>query len=335
MAGKDDAFLTLKQQIKSKTTGNLYLFFGEEIYIKNTYLKIMTDLIPDDGFGDFNRVFIDGNEADTDRIDDAINSFPMMAEKKLIVIKNSGIFKSPKEEIKEFWLSQLEKLPDFVLLIFDEVEVDKRSATYKAVQKHGLCVDFQYMKDYEIAAWVMREAQKFGKKIAKDSAEFLVSMCDPGLENIKNELDKLCNYSRDEIYKSDIEKVVSKPLNIVVFELTDALMARKNDDAMAVILKLKENKESAFNVLYLLSSTFDKMLQAKLLLEDGYPHNTISTKMKLSPFIAKKYIEGGKGFNKGFLIDRICKTAEYDIAIKQGEIDEWTALMQYVFESLV
>ena len=112
-------------------------------------------------------------------------------------------------------------------------------------------------------------------------------------------------------------------------------MARKNDDAMAVILKLKENKESAFNVLYLLSSTFDKMLQAKLLLEDGYPYNTISTKMKLSPFIAKKYIEGGKGFKKEFLIGRICKTAEYDIAIKQGEIDEWTALMQYVFESLV
>lgn len=335
MAGKDDTFLTLKQQIKSKTTGNLYLFFGEETYIKNTYLKIMSELVPDDGFGDFNRIFIDGKETDTDRIDDAINSFPMMAEKKLVIIKNSGIFKAPKEEIREFWLKELENLPDFVLLIFDEVEVDKRSATYKAVQKAGLCVEFQFMKEYEIAAWVMREAQKSGKKISKDSAELLVSMCDPGIENIKNELDKLCNYSGEEIYKSDIEKVVSKPLNIVIFELTDALMNKQNDVAMAIILRLKENRESAFNILYLLSSAFDKMLQAKLLLEDGYPYNTISTKMKLAPFIAKKYIEGGKGFGRDFLIDRICKTAEYDIAIKQGEIDEWTALMQYVFESLV
>jgi len=335
MAGKEDSFLTLKQQIKSKTTGNLYLFFGEELYIKNTYLKIMQDLVPDDGFGDFNRVFMDGKDTDTEHIDDAINSFPMMAEKKLIVIKNSGIFKSPKEETKEFWLKQLDKLPDFVLLIFDETEVDKRSATYKAVQKSGLCVDFQYMKEYEIAAWVMREAQKAGKKITKDGAEFLVSMCDPGLENVKNELDKLCNYSGDEIYKSDIEKVVSKPLNIIIFELTDTLMNKQNDTAMSIILRLKENRESAFNILYLLSSAYDKMLQAKLLLDDGYPYNTISTKMGLSPFIAKKYIENSKGFTKEFLIDRVCKTAEYDIAIKQGEIDEWTALMQYVFESLV
>ena len=116
MAGKEDSFLTLKQQIKSKTTGNLYLFFGEEIYIKNTYMKIMTDLIPDDGFGDFNRIFMDGKETDLQRIDDALNSFPMMSEKKLIVIKNSGIFKSPKEDVKEFWLKALETLPDFVLL---------------------------------------------------------------------------------------------------------------------------------------------------------------------------------------------------------------------------
>lgn len=334
MAEKDSSFLTLKQQIKTKTTGNLYLFFGEETYVKNAYLDAMSNLVPDDGFGDFNRIFVEGKDADPDRIDDAVNSFPMMAERKLVVVKNSGIFKAPKEEIKNFWLKTIENLPDFVLLLFDEQEVDKRSATYKAVSKKGLCVEFQYMKDYEIAAWVMREAQKNNKKITKENAEFLVSMCDAGLENIKNELDKLCDYSDSEIYKSDIEKVVSKPLNIVIFELTDALMRKDNDSAMAVILRLKNNRESAFNILYLLSSAFDKMLQAKLLLDDGYPYNTISTKMKISPFIAKKYIESSKGFSRDFLIDRVCKTAEYDIAIKQGETDEWTALMQYVFESL-
>ena len=41
----------------------------------------MSNLVPDDGFGDFNRIFIEGKDADPDRIDDAVNSFPMMAEK--------------------------------------------------------------------------------------------------------------------------------------------------------------------------------------------------------------------------------------------------------------
>ncbi len=334
MAAKEDNFIKLKQQIKSGTTGNLYLFYGEEGFVKNMYLEQLLKLVPDDGFGDFNRIILDGKEATVDRIDDALNSFPMMAEKKLIVIKNSGAFKSPTEEVKEFWQERLCDVPDYALLIFDEQEVDKRSVTYKAAAKHGLCVEFKFMKDYEVSAWVVREAQKGGKKIGKDEAEYLVAMCDPGIANVKNELDKLINYCDNEIYKTDIDKVVSKPLSIVIFEVTDALIAGNADLAMSVIMRMKENKESAFNILYLLSSAFDKMLQAKLMLAEGATYDMISSRMKLAPFIARKYIDGGKRFSEDFLVERVCRTAECDLAIKQGEIDEWTALLQYVFECL-
>ncbi len=334
MAAKEDNFLKLKQQIKKGETGNLYLFFGEEIFVKNLYLEQLKKLIPDDGLGDFNRIILDGKELDFDKIDDALNSFPMMAEKKLVVIKNSGIFRSANEDTKEFWQTKLADVPDYVLLIFDEQEVDKRSVLYKAVTKNGLCVEFAYMKDYEVSAWVVREAQKAGKKIGKSEAEYLVGMCDAGISNVKNELDKLINYSGAEIYKSDIDKVVSKPLSIVIFEVTDAIMQGNADRAMSVILKMKENKESAFNILYLLSSAFDKMLYAKLLLENGATYDMIASKLKLAPFITRKYIDGARGFSADFLKERICRTAECDLSVKQGEKDEWSALFEYVFECL-
>lgn len=332
MAAKEDNFLKLKQQLKNGSAGNLYLFFGEEGFVKDMYLEQMKKLIPDDGFWDFNHIFLDGKDADFDKIDDALNSFPMMAEKKLVIIKNSGIFKTASDEVKEFWQSHLSTLADYVLLIFDEQEVDKRSVLYKALAKYGLCVEFKFMKDYEVVAWVSREVQKAGKKISKDTAEYLVSMCDSGVANVKNELDKLLDYCGDEIYKSDIDKVVSKPLSIVIFKVTDALIAKNSDLAMSVILRMKENKESAFNILYLLSSAFDKMLHCKLLLSEGASYDVISSRLKLAPFITRKYIDGAKSFSEEFLIDRICKTADCDLAVKQGEIDEWTALLQYVFE---
>lgn len=332
MAQKNDSFLQLKQQIKNKSTGNLYLFFGEELFIKDSYLAHMQTLIPDDGFGDFNRIFLEDKEVTPGRVDDALDSFPMMAEKKLVVIKNSGIFKSATEDTKAYWQERLKNLPDFALLIFDEKDVDKRSVLYKAVAKLGLCVEFSYMKDYEIVAWAVREAQKCGKKLSKECAELLVSRCDPGIQNVKNELDKLCSYCTGEIYKSDIEKVVAKPLSIVIFEITDAITAKNSDKAMSVILRLKENKESAFNILYLLSSAFDKMLLCKLMLSEGATYDMISSRLKLAPFITRKYVDSAKGFSENFLEARVCKTAEYDLAVKQGEIDEWAALLQYVFD---
>jgi len=331
---KEDSFLTLKQQIKSGEIGNLYLFFGEEIFVKDMYLEKMKSFVPDGGFADFNFIFLDGKDATGNKVDDALDSFPMMSEKKLVVIKNSGIFKKADEETKEFWQERLADIPDYVLLIFDEQEADKRSVLYKAVQKNGLAVEFAYMKDYEVASWVAREVQKAGKKISKDAADYLVAMCDPGVINVKNELMKLLDYSDGEIYKSDIDKVVSKSLSIVVFEITDALMAGNGDTVMSIIMKMKESRESAFNVLYLLNSAFDKMLYAKLLLDDGFSYDVIISRLGLAPFIAKKYITGAKNFSAEFLKDRICRVSEIDLAIKQGEIDEWTALLQFVFECI-
>lgn len=337
MAEKNDGFLTLKQQIKSGNIKNLYLFFGEEVYIKDTYLDIMKKKVSSDDFSDFNLIFLDGKDLDKEKIDDAIDSFPVMAEKKLVIIKNSNIFKlreGASEEMRSYFAERISNIPDFAVVIFDEQETDKRSTLYKTVLKYGLCVEFNYMKDYELSAWIVREAQKNGKKISKDAAQLLLSLCDPGISNVKNELDKLIEYSDDEIYESDIEKVVSKPLTVMIFDITDALIKKKRDDAVKILLKLKENKTSAFNVLYLLSSNFDKMLRCKLMLQSGATYEMIGSKLKTAPFITKKYIENSKSFDEKFLIDRICKTAEYDLKIKQGELDDWTALMQYAFECL-
>ena len=336
MQQKENSFIVLKQQLKSGNIGNLYLFFGEEVFIKDTYTDYMQKLIPDDGFADFNRVFLDGKTA-TERIDDAIDAFPVMSDRKVIIVKDSGIFKAKTEggeEIREFWRERLSNLPDFVILVFDEQDVDKRSSLYKIVSTKGIAVEFQYLKDYEIVAWIVREAQKNGKKISKSAAEQLLSLCDPGIINVKNELDKLINYCGDEIFQSDIDKVVSRPLSVIIFDITDAISNGNRDGAVKILLKLQENNVSAFNILYLLSSNFEKLLRCKLLLSEGATYDQISAKLKLSPFVAKKYISDCKNFSEDFLIERICKTAEYDFRIKQGMIDEQIALFQYIFEAI-
>lgn len=332
MAQKEDNFIKLKQQIKSGTCGNLYLFYGEEDFLKELYLERIKKEIPDGGLPEFNHICLEGRDAFGSFAEEALDAFPMMTEKKLVIIKNSGIFKSPTAEQKEFWQNRLSDIPDFITLIFDEQVIDKRSTLFKTISKSGLSVEFKYLKSYEVVAWVIREAQKFGKKIDKAAAEYLVGMCDEGIRNVQNELNKLINYSDKEIYISDIDKVVSKPLNIIVFEITDALMENNADKAMSVILQLRENKESAFNILYLIFSAFDKMLHCKLLLDDGASYDAIAGKLKLAPFIVRKYIDSSKGFSKEFLINRVCRTADIDLSIKQGETDEWTALMQYMLE---
>lgn len=330
----DNGFIELKKDIRDNKIRNLYLFFGDEVYVKELYLNKMKEAIDDGGFPDFNHIFLDDKDLDFSLINDSIESFPMMSEKKLVIIKNSGIFSKPKEEVKTFWSERLGALPEYVTLIFDEEATDKRNSLYKQVVKTGLSVEFEFLKEADMIAWLEREARKHKKIISKNNSAYMISICDDGLSYVKNELDKLLNFCDEEITISDIDRLVSKSLSVRVFELADAIMAENSHKALSLINDFKTVKESAFKILYLLSGTFDKLLRTKLMLKEGASLTDISEKTGLKPFVVKKYIESGKKFTEKFLVERIMRVADIDLSIKEGSIEEWVALEQYVLEAV-
>ncbi len=330
---KTDALTELKKQIKANEIKGLYLMYGDESYMRESYVKKISSIIDDCGFPDFNKIIIDGKNLTPEIAEDAIESFPMMSEQKLILIKDSGIFSKASEEQKEYWSKRLDKLPDYAVVIFDEQSVDKRSALYKKASKVGFAVEFGYMTAADSITWVEREARNAGLKISKDVAAYFVSVCDEGLSNLRNELDKLISYCSEQITKTDIDKIVSKAIGIRVFELTDCIMAKNADGALKILYDLKTVKESAFKLLYLLSGSFDKMLKCSLLLSNGENNVSIAAKVGIAPFLVNKYSNAARGFGENYLVHRIIEVADLDLAIKNGEIDEWSALEQYVINA--
>ena len=330
---KDSGLPELKKQIKSGSINGIYLLYGEEIFVKDSYIKKMVELVDDGGMPDFNKIILDGEKIDFSEIDDAIESFPMMSEQKLVLIKNSKIFSKANEETKEYWTKRLDSIPEYIVLIFDEKEIDKRSALLKKVAKIGSAVEFTLMNEIDTVTWVERQVLNSGKKIDKSVAQYFVSVCDEGLSNIKNELDKLLSYCDKQITKSDVDKIVSKAVGVKVFELTNNIMAKNPDGAMKILSDLKTIKEPAFKLLYLLSGTFDKMLRCSLLLAEGNSYADIAAKIKVAPFIAQKYANSARGFGENYLVDRIISAANIDLDIKNGQIGDWEALELYVIDS--
>lgn len=323
----------LKKRLAAGDVDGLYLFYGKEAYIKDSYIKKITELVDDGGMPDFNRITIDGEKADISDIDDAIESFPMMCEKKLIIIRNSKIFSKARDEIKSYWSKRFASLPDYAVIIFDEKEIDKRSSLFKTLSKTGTVIEFELLSETDTVTWVERQVLNNGKKIDKSVAEYFVGVCDEGLSNVKNELDKLLSYCDTQITKSDIDAIVSKAVGVKIFELTNHIMAKNPDGAIKILTDLKTVKEPAFKILYLLSGTFDKMLRAALLCAEGNSYADVAAKIKTSPFIAKKYAQAARGFGENYLADRIIEAANADLNIKNGLIGDWEALELYVLDS--
>lgn len=339
-AKKGSELSSLRQQIKENTFDNIYLFYGEEEFLKNKYVNDIRDCIPANGFEDFNHLYFSGHNIPIAEYDDAWESFPMMAEKRFIYIKDSqifrttdsGLFKKPDDEKKQFWLDKLSNPPQDTVVIFDESAVDKRSVIYKALTKNGTAVEFKYQSEADLVTYTLGRALKAHKKMQKDVAAYFVSLLDEGLLNLNNELEKLFLYCDEEITRTAVDKVVSKGLNIQVFELTDGIIDHNGKKAMSILTDLKNSGERAFPILYLILSNAQKLLKAKIY--SGLPNTELAKKLGVGPYFVGKYIKSAQGFSEAMLREMVTRIPEIDMEIKEGIVDEWTALEQYVAKTI-
>jgi len=330
MAAKGHTVSELKKQLADNDIKQVYLFWGEERFLMDTYLERIAGKVPDGGLPEFNRLTVTEAKNSIGEIMDFLETYPMMSEKKLLIMRDTGIFKNASEEVKEFWTKQLENIPEFAVIVFAESEIDKRGVIYKAVEKAGFVLEFAYLSPVDTVTWAERQILNAKKKIKKDNAEYLVEICGEGLGNLNNEVKKFIDFCEEEVTRSDIDRLVSKSINTKVFEMTDAIMEHNADKALGILSDMKTVKESAFKILYILFGTFDKMLQANLMQQDGESADVIAKKLKVPPFIARKYMK--RSFREDFLTDCVVKIAEIDYAIKEGKTDEWTALETFVAE---
>ena len=106
----------LKADIKSNTPERLYLFYGEEAYLREHYLDVMRKLVVGDQMPEFNLIEFEG-EIGADVLAEAIDSYPAMSDRKLVIVRDFDIFKV-NEQYRKQLEEMLSDLPDYCCLIF-------------------------------------------------------------------------------------------------------------------------------------------------------------------------------------------------------------------------
>lgn len=313
----------LKAQLKSKELGNLYLLFGEEGYLIRQYLDVLEKIIVQPGFESMNKVVLEG-KVEAQAVIDNSETLPVFAEKKLVLVKNSGFFggkaKSGRDRIADYFKS----VPKETCLVFVEQEVDKRIAPTKNVAKYGLVAEFSYRKPQELIGWVAQELKSMGRSIDKMAASQLVEYCDAGMTEIRNELEKLVLYTigRTNVTSQDVEKVCTRSIKSKIFDLTDALSEKNAFKAMSVLEDMIALKEPVPRVIYMITRHLRTLLQAKMMVEDGMRAEDALKKMGMHPFVAMKISKQIGKFNIGLLKSIVEECLNMDVGIKTGQIED-------------
>lgn len=310
---------TIKSDIKDNNFKNIYLLYGDEQFTKRNLKKLLSNAIvsPDDTMN-FSRY--EGKGINPKEVIDIAQTLPFFGERRLILLENTGYFKSACEPMIDY----MSEVPENTYFIFVEEEVDKRSKMYKAVKSKGYACECKRLSNDEIMKWILGRINKDGKKITRDTMNYLIAALGNDMEKISKEVEKLLCYTLDKevLEISDIDEICCPEITGKIFDMIDAMGAKNKEKALRLYYDLILNREPPMRILFMLARQFNIMLQVKDLSDKGIPRKEIENKLSMQSFIVNKTLGQLKNFSKKDIERALAKSVMIEEDIKMGRITD-------------
>ncbi len=267
-----------------------------------------------------NTHFYEGRNISVAEIVDLAETLPFFADRRVIFVTDSGLFKSGGEKLAEYLASPNES----TYFVFTESEVDKRSRLYKAVQSRGYSAEFAVQDENTLKRWVAGILAREGKKIAESTVLLFLSKTGTDMENIQMELEKLVCYcgDRDIVTAQDVEAICTTRVSNHIFDMINAIAAGQPKQALALYYDLLALKEPPMRILFLIARQCNMLLQVKELRSKGFDNKSIGSKVGLAPFIVGKYLNQAANFKTSVLREAVKKCVEAEEAVKTGRMND-------------
>lgn len=313
---------TLNQDIKTGEFKQIYLLYGEEAFLKNSYKNRLKEAIIGDDTMNFAR--FEGKGLDVDELIRLADTMPFLAERRLILVEDSGFFKSASDALVQY----LPSMPDTTILLFVETEVDKRNRLYKKVKDMGYAAELNRQDSAQLARWAGGILTREQKKITKHTMELFLSMAGDDMENIRMELEKLISYTlgREVITDEDVLAVCTVQVTNRIFEMVSAIVNRQPRKAMDLYEDLLTLKEPPMRILFLIARQFNQLLQVKDLMGKGMDKGTIASKLKMQPFVVGKTMPQARQFGREQILSYVEFCVETEEAVKSGRLQDRLAV---------
>lgn len=259
---------TLRSSLESGSLLPVYIIAGDDIYLKKQALDrvIKATVDPDD---EMNLVRYNYG-VDLQEVYDELNGFPLMAEKKCVVLSEFDIDGAPKAEFDKLCELAGEAYDTSVfVLYFGTYEVDfKKSSKLKTLISHvegagGAVVRLDHKTREELSRWLCASAKKHGCLLSGRDANYIIDICSLDINLLSNEITKLCAFARSgEITREMIDKVCVKSVEASVYDLSTKIIAGDTAAAMKLLDELFYMNIDTVIIFHNISSAFVDMYRA-------------------------------------------------------------------------
>lgn len=242
-----------------------------------------------------------------------LSGLTLFSPQQLVIVSDLSLNKTIWEQLPE----RLETAESDLILV--EAKPDKRTRTYKWLQKNATIHNHTFPPEHELKQWVTTVANQEGINIAPDISSFLVSYVGTDQWRLSQEIKKL-SLANKPITQELIRDIVDPNPQASVFELLDAAIAGDVDRVVSLI-SIIERTEDPYKFVGLITS----QVYALAVVHAGgdRPSAAIAKDAGIHPFVASKTQTVARRIPRERLAGIIEQIGDLDMQLKSTGGDPW------------
>lgn len=200
-------FEKLKKDIEAQKFAPIYYLGGTEPYYVDKLSRLLEEKVLGPGEDAFNKSVMYGADTKAPRLLGELRSFPMMANRRLVMLKEAQALNKGEWDSLQPYLDNPVSSTIFVMT-FKGKELDARTKTYKSIEKNGVVFKSKALYDNQVPAWIHDYCSSKGYQLAPEAQRILATYLGTNLALIESELEKIFLYMATDASKRDRKSVV-------------------------------------------------------------------------------------------------------------------------------
>jgi DNA polymerase-3 subunit delta len=308
-------FKQISKEIQQGKFSPMYLLYGDEPYYIDSLTKLIATKALEEHERDFNQTVLYGKDCDLLSLISELKSYPMMAEKRVVILKEAQDFK-PIDELESFFESPLEST--VFVVCYKYKSFDARKKLLKLAAKNGLVFKSDKVREYQLAEWIQAYVKSIGYGITSKAGMLLAEFLGNDLGRIVKEIEKLSILieAGTTINEVHIEENIGISKDFNIFELTNAIAKKDSVKAFQIVQYFEYNPKAGELVVIIpnLFKLFTQLMKIHFL--PNKSREAVAQALGVVPFVAGELSAQKNNYDPKKLAQNIATLHEYDLKAK-------------------
>jgi DNA polymerase-3 subunit delta len=345
MSASTSSLKNLRDILKRRSFDGAYYIVGEDDYQKEDAVRQLVDGALDSSARDFNLDVRRASDVDGETLGVLLSTPPMMAERRVIVVRDVGALKKDARRVLDQYL---DNPPADALLLLTAAQGSKIDSALSAATT---VLQFDPLTGDRIPRWIAHKAtSEFGVNISEAAIELLQAAVGSDLHQLAGELDKLASYvagKSAEIGEDAVAAVVGVRRGETQSDLLDAVAERNVGRALELISHvLAQPKTTGVSIVMALSTQMLAISWGRARLDEGLPRARLAQEYfdllrETGAFTGRPWgsatavwARAAEHWTRESLDRAVSTLVEADIALKESRVSSEEQLLATVVLSL-